>query len=217
MSDAVRRYFDGAVDDFDAIYDGKGAVGRWVDRRFRRDMYERFRLTFETCGDLGGRTVLDIGCGSGRYAIEFARRGAARVLGVDFAPNMLAAARRHAEGQGVADRCEFVLGDFMQMELGRSFDVCAAIGVFDYIAHPRPFLERMRALSSRWLVMTFPSISTIRTPIRKLRYWAKRCPVYFYDRKAIEELTAGLGERRIVKIPGQGMDYFVSIDTRAGR
>lgn len=213
MSDAVRVYFDKAVSDFDAIYEGKGPFGRWVDRHFRRDMYERQRLTFETCGNVDGQAVLDIGCGSGRYSIEFARRRAARVIGVDFAANMLAAARSYAEAQGVSDRCEFILGDFLQVDFGQRFDVCAAIGVFDYIAQPRPFLEKMRALSNKWLIMSFPSISMIRTPIRKIRYWIKNCPVYLYDREAIVRLTDGLGDRRIVKIPGQGMDYFVSIDT----
>ncbi len=33
--------------------------------------------------DLTGRTVLDIGCNAGFYAVEMKRRGAARVLGID--------------------------------------------------------------------------------------------------------------------------------------
>lgn len=213
MNDAVTSYFNRAVSDFDAIYEGKGPFGRWVDRRFRRDMYERHRLTFETCGDVDGQTVLDIGCGSGRYSVEFAKRRASRVVGVDLASNMVTAARNHAEEQGVSDRCDFLLGDFMQMGFGQRFDVCAAIGVFDYIAEPRPFLEKMTALSNKWSIMSFPSVSMIRTPIRKIRYWIKNCPVYFYDREAIVKLIDGLGDCRIIKIPGQGMDYFVSIGT----
>ena len=34
--------------------------------------------------DLTGKTVLDIGCNAGFYSMEMKRRGAARVLGVDF-------------------------------------------------------------------------------------------------------------------------------------
>jgi len=33
--------------------------------------------------DLTGKSVLDIGCNAGFYAIEMKRRGAARVLGID--------------------------------------------------------------------------------------------------------------------------------------
>ena len=34
--------------------------------------------------DLAGRTVLDIGCNAGFYSIEMKRRGAERVVGIDF-------------------------------------------------------------------------------------------------------------------------------------
>lgn len=41
---------------------------------------------------LHGQTVLDVGCGSGRYALHALHRGAARVTGVDVSPQMLARA-----------------------------------------------------------------------------------------------------------------------------
>ena len=34
--------------------------------------------------DLTGKTVLDIGCNAGFYSIEMKRRGASRVLGIDY-------------------------------------------------------------------------------------------------------------------------------------
>ena len=45
--------------------------------------------------EMGGRTVLDAGCGTGRVSIELARRGYA-VKGVDADPEMLSAARAKA-------------------------------------------------------------------------------------------------------------------------
>lgn len=212
MSNDVKSYFNRAADDFDAIYGGKAPLGRWIDRHFRRDMYERYRLTIETCDDINGKTILDIGCGGGRYSVEFAKRGAAQVTGIDFAPNMVALARQHARQHGVLDRCRFVVEDFMQMSHAQQFDMCIAIGVFDYLPQPRPFLEKMMFMANKWLIMSFPSKSPIRTPIRKARYWLKRCPVYFYDRSAIECLVNGLGAHQIIKIPGQGMDYFVRVN-----
>jgi ubiquinone/menaquinone biosynthesis C-methylase UbiE len=211
VSNSVREYFDGAADDFDAIYGRKNGIGRWIDRQFRSDMHERYRLTFENCGDVQGKKVLDIGCGSGRYAIEFAKRGATEVIGIDLAPHMIALSQQHAVDNGVENVCQFQVGDFFKMEFPRRFDICLAIGVFDYIEAPKSFLQKMKEIVNDRLVMSFPSKSPIRTPIRKIRYWFKQCPVYFYDQEDIEKLIVGLGQCQIVKIPGQGMDYFVEI------
>ena len=43
--------------------------------------------------DLAGKTLLDIGCGSGLHALAALRRGAKEVLGVDLDPNSVAAAQ----------------------------------------------------------------------------------------------------------------------------
>src|SRR5690606_2032184 len=47
--------------------------------------------------DLTGKTVLDIGCNAGFYSIQMKRRGAARVLGIDFDDKYLAQARFAAD------------------------------------------------------------------------------------------------------------------------
>ncbi len=52
-----------------------------IDRRWRRRVVDR-------AGDLEGRLVVDACCGTGDLGVEFARRGA-RVVGVDFTPEML--------------------------------------------------------------------------------------------------------------------------------
>ena len=95
--ETVTKYFDVAAEEFDSIYtgEGKGFWGRLLDRSLRKDMYERFRLTVENCGDIPDRTVLDVGCGTGRFSIALAQRNA-RVVGIDPAPTMLAIANRLA-------------------------------------------------------------------------------------------------------------------------
>lgn len=64
--------------------------------------------------DLAGRTVLDIGCGSGGITLALAAdHGAARVTGIDVEGPVLAKARRRAQDRGLSDRV-----DFLQVEPG---------------------------------------------------------------------------------------------------
>src|ERR687892_2657394 len=51
--------------------------------------------------DLRGKSVLDIGCNGGFYAIEMKRRGADRVVGIDFDERYLAQGRLAAEVLGM--------------------------------------------------------------------------------------------------------------------
>src|SRR5688572_9175089 len=50
---------------------------------------------------LAGKSALDVGCGAGLLAEPLARLGA-DVTAIDAAPENIAAARAHAEGQGLA-------------------------------------------------------------------------------------------------------------------
>lgn len=59
--------------------------------------------------DLAGRTVLDLGCGSGGITLSLAEEyGAARVVGVDVEAPVLEKARRRAVERGLGDRVEFL-------------------------------------------------------------------------------------------------------------
>jgi ubiquinone/menaquinone biosynthesis C-methylase UbiE len=61
--------------------------------------------------DLRGRTVLDIGCGSGGITLHLARtHGPARVVGFDVEAPVLEVARGRAEKEGLADKVTFVQG-----------------------------------------------------------------------------------------------------------
>lgn len=55
-------------------------------------------------GEVHGREVVDVGCGTGRHTLPLARAGA-RVTALDFSSGMLAAAQRKAEGLPVRFLC----------------------------------------------------------------------------------------------------------------
>ena len=216
----VHTYFDRAAVAFDTFYDHKRTrLMQWVDRTFRSDMFERFRLTFEILEPLAGKGVLDVGCGSGPYVVEAARRGARRVVGLDMAGGMIDLARHRAAAANVANRCKFVVGTFPADAPSEVFDYAIVMGVMDYVSDPLAFLAALRERVMERTVLSFPSRHWFRTPLRRIRYWGKRCPVYFYDEPQIRDLAAQAGFARVdvVKIRGAGMDYVATCHRSEGR
>ncbi|ACL56095.1 TIGR04290 family methyltransferase [Methylobacterium nodulans] len=94
--------------------------------------------------DLSGRSVLDIGCNGGFYAIEMKRRGAARVVGLDEDPDYLAQARFAAEALGA--EIEFRQGSVYDVAaLGERFDLVLFMGVLYHLRHPLLALDLIHA------------------------------------------------------------------------
>ena len=54
--------------------------------------------------ELTGRKVLDIGCGMGQHAVQYAKLGAASVLGTDISEKMLAYAAEHNTAENITYR-----------------------------------------------------------------------------------------------------------------
>ena len=75
------------------------------------------RLTLRALQELTleGRTVLDIGCGSGVLAITAVKLGARSAVGIDIDPDALDNARENAGLNELDDRARFELGDFRDM------------------------------------------------------------------------------------------------------
>lgn len=207
------RFFDIFAERFDTFYeDQRNWLMRKVDRLFRSDIFIRFDRTFEAFGDLEGRTVLDIGCGSGPYVLEAFRRGAEEITALDPAPSMLKLVRERLAGTPYAARCSYVEGAFPGPGLAQH-DHAIVMGVMDYVAAPDDFLSALRPLVRRSAALSFPSRHWLRTPLRRLRYDLRRCPVFFYTEAEIRELCgdAGFSEIDIHKIPGAGLDYHVCL------
>lgn len=204
----VQRRFERDARSFDAIYRlERSPFWRLVNTTLRKAVFERYAITFERAGDVTGKNVLDVGCGSGVYSVDFARRGARRVVGVDFSENMLALARGEAEQHRVADRCEFVQADFLDLDLEETFDISIAMGVFDYVPDQVPFLRKMAALTTGEVIVAFPSHSLIREPARRLRYkLAAKGDVFLYGKDDVERIAteAGLPDWAIIRIASSG-------------
>jgi len=70
-----------------------------------------------------GCSVLDIGSGSGIWAIIAAKLGAARVVAIEQEPLLIGLIKALALDNGVADRIEVILGEARQVQVTGKFDV----------------------------------------------------------------------------------------------
>jgi tRNA (mo5U34)-methyltransferase len=105
------------------------------------EKYRRFAPLLPA--DLSGRSVLDIGCNAGFYAIEMKRRGAGRVLGIDSDDRYLEQARFAAEA--LDQDIEFrKLSVYDVGALRETFDLVIFMGVLYHLRHPLLALDLIR-------------------------------------------------------------------------
>jgi len=123
VSDRWRRWRQQVdLDEYDSRWDRMAAAGASVDDEA------------ELVCRLGGERILDAGCGTGRLAVELARRGRS-VVGVDNDVDMLDRARARSE------HVSWVLADLATMELPAAFDLVVMAG--DVLHYVRPGDESM--------------------------------------------------------------------------
>jgi 2-polyprenyl-3-methyl-5-hydroxy-6-metoxy-1,4-benzoquinol methylase len=206
----VRIHFAADASRFDAIYeDQKSALSRWIDNVWRGVVRRRFDLTLDRLAPLAGKTLLDVGCGSVRYCLAYAERGATKVVGVDFAAPMIELARKHAQRLGVEKQCEFRVGTFPQVVPDGPFDASTAMGFFDYVDDPVTLVKRMRERTRETMIMSFPKAVEWRIPIRWLRFkLINKCPLFLYTEGKVRKIMAqaGLTNYEIIKMD---RDYIV--------
>lgn len=102
--------------------------------------------------DCSGSTVLDIGCNAGFFSIEFKKRGAAYVLGVDELPEVIDQARLVASETGHPDidyRCMSVYDLDRLVDVPSRFDFVVFLGLFYHLRHPLLMLDKVSGLSPR--------------------------------------------------------------------
>ena len=119
MSSEPNRWLterSGSADEYDATYQQRAAAGEDVHGEA------------DFVAALGGHSVLDAGCGTGRVGRELALRGQ-DVVGVDIDAQMLATARR------MAPAVPWLVADLATVNLARTFDAIVMAGnVMIYLA-----------------------------------------------------------------------------------
>jgi SAM-dependent methyltransferase len=101
------------------------------------------RLVIDLADLAGPESVVDVGCGNGRYLAELARRQhAGPVAGLDLSPGMLQAAR------GRAPRSRLLVGDAAAMPMrNASCDITIAMHMLYHVPDPADAVRELRRIT----------------------------------------------------------------------
>jgi len=155
-----------------------------------------------------GSTVIDVGAGTGRYALPLARTGA-QVIAVDSSPGMLRYLRQDAESERLP--ITIVEGRWEAIE-GPVADVAICAHVLYPIAEAAAFLRKLDAQARRcFLLLNYESPAAWMRPLWRVAYDVDRLPLP----GAIEALALlhQLGiDARLTPIPSTTAMWFESLD-----
>lgn len=146
-------------------------------------------LLFDACGDLQGRSVLDLGCGEGYCARELKQRGAGDYLGVDLSANMIAAAR--AQEARAPLGISYDVCDVVTFRPERQFDLCVAVFLFNYLSVAN--MQRVFTMVYEALPPNGQFVFSVPHPLFPFVQTGQAKPFYF---------------------EGQGKNYFADVNTQ---
>ena len=86
--------------------------------------------------DYQGKRIIDMGCGTGEYALWYAAQGAGDVVGIDMSPGSLSVARQRKE-ESKLENVSFQSMDLLKCDFpDNSFDYSYSVGVLHHTADP---------------------------------------------------------------------------------
>lgn len=206
----VKDFFSGYAEDFDSIYgDGKprNLFNKLMDKLFRQAMYERYKRTiaFLSSND-NVQTVLDVGCGSGRYSVDLARNGMS-VTGIDLAQEMLDIATKNSNELGF-DQNNFIAGSYFDIDISNKHDASILMGLFDYISNPDELFAKLRKDTGKFILASFPKSGGFLAWQRKIRYNRRNCQLFYYSKASIVSLMKNAGIEKY-QIQDNDREYFL--------
>jgi len=113
--------------EWEEFFDGHASA--YMKNSFTKNTLQEVDFIIEELKLPQSSSILDIGCGTGRHSVEFARRGYS-VTGVDISSGMLAEAEKAAREAGV--EVEWIHADATQFKSEKLFDavICLCEGAF---------------------------------------------------------------------------------------
>ena len=198
VRETAQSYWDSRSELFNNYYERPS----FFDGIFRRGIYERVAVAIKACRELNKPTVLDVGSGPGANSVSMIKNtSTVKLVGIDFSPHMISLAEAKAKAAGVGDKCEFILGDVMTYDFGRTrFDFAMGLGLFDYVEDAPALIRKFAELTTKSFVISWPE-DGVRMALRRRRY---TCPLFHYSVADIKDLhaQAGISRLELIKIGG---------------
>lgn len=129
---------------------------QWREQRLRSEAYqaETIGLITQTIGDLGGKSVLDLGCGMGGFAVA-AELAGADVTALDYNAHYCAITAARGDQYGMEMPVMRAAGEALPLP-SQHFDIVTAWDVIEHVQHPaRMLAEIARVLRpGGWVFLT---------------------------------------------------------------
>ncbi|MCO1575659.1 methyltransferase domain-containing protein [Crossiella sp. SN42] len=148
-AEAVGAYYDQITEFIDGDLGGSFHVGYWAGLPYGTPVQEAAQrmtaLMIDKLAVRPGQRVLDVGCGTGRPALELARSTGAEVVGVNVSRRQLDLAERNAAEAGLTERVRFEFADATDLPYpAESFD---GVWLFESLFHMPDQAKVLRQLA----------------------------------------------------------------------
>lgn len=213
MKNRVKEYFENIAVDFDSYYEKpNGFFDSIINDWFRRPgLLKRLRISLELANPTPEKRVLEVGCGSGKFVVECAKKGS-QVTGIDISEEMIKIAKEFCQKNNV--KAELKIGDVTQ-GLPKDFDVCVALGVLEYFEDPKPVLRNLffsTKLGGK-MIFSVPSKFAFQTPLREFLLFYRNVKCYYFTKKNVYTLLEEFNnEIKKVEILSYGPGLVVSVE-----
>ena len=157
--------------------------------------------------------VLDMPCGPGRHALEFARRGF-QVTGVDLNPSFIAQAKERTEKEGLS--VEFVQKDMREFRRENFYEVglnlFTSFGFFDDPAEDKKVLENffVSLRPGGFLLVDVRGKETLARDFRP-RDWHEKDNALLLEEREIIEDWSRIRSRWIVIKDGERKEFVITL------
>jgi len=124
-----------------------------------------------------GKRVLDVGCGTGNFAREIAKKDAKYVLGIDYADEAIKIAEKNNKEKNL----KFKKLDVIKLD--EKFDIIVSIGTIEHMDNPIKIIKKLKSCLNKngKIILTTPNWTNPRGYVLMTLYFLFNAPITLAD------------------------------------